>query len=69
MTDVLAGGAAQAAGLIPGDRILSINAQPVGDVRQQLSGDTARLELARGPGVGGRRLEVTLSRRPTLNLA
>lgn len=69
VTDVLAGGPAQAAGVLPGDRILSINAQPVGDVRQQLSGDIARLEVARGSVAGEQRLGFTLRRRPTLNLA
>ena len=69
VTDVLAGGAAQQAGLLPGDRIVSVNGQPVGDIRQQLSGDTARLGVARGPVGEEKRLEFNLARRPTLNLA
>lgn len=69
VTDVLAGGAAARAGLQPGDRIVSVNAQPVGDIRQQLSGDSVRLGVARGPVAEERRLEFNLTRRPTLNLA
>lgn len=69
VTEVLAGGAAQAAGLLPGDRILSANGQPVGEIQQQLSGSSLRLELARGPAAGERRLEVRLERRLMPNLA
>jgi len=69
VTDVLAGGAAEQAGLLPGDRIVAVNGQPVTDIRQQLAADSARLGIARGPVASQQRLELDLTRRPTLNLA